>query len=1111
MEYKYNAFISYRHAPLDSEMARLIQRKLERYHIPSSVKKETGKTISRVFLDKEELPTSSNLSDDILDALEHSEYLIVICSTNTGESIWVRREIQAFLDRHKRSKIITVLANGEPGEVIPELLLFEERQETDANGRVRTRTVPVEPLSCDFRMERRRALREELPRLVASLLGVEYDQLRQRRKVYQMQRVATASLIALAVMTVFAVYAWKQSSRIAAQAEELREEYRQTLINESLYFASESQAALKENDYHTAIEYGIRALPRDLEAEPVIPQAKHALVDALGVYRTPATAKDMVFPTAIANTGKSELDNIHGMLLTGDGAWLIGWNGAKLCVWSADTMELKGTITPPPESESLSGTVRFCSEQTVFSQKTELIYGTGTGATRVDFLNGKEIWSAHLGAEVRAACLSEDEKLLAACTENELVVLDAENGKQLYTVALGPGEYYSFSYRLALSRDGRYAAIARAESDGEDVNQLRSELWLVDLKEKSASNLANNLYNLEQLQFTRDGQLLAASFRGYHFNYTQNNTKTFSPNQCAALLQSYDTRKGNVRWEKEYAYSHVLRGAWIEEVRVPEEEKDSLFFAFSNYCVILDGADGSMRNTFELRDSIVGLQLFPKGFQVYTETGAMYYSRFLYDTCGSVPYFNGGAGKVISNEPYYYVLEESGIMVRYQLEKADERYESHPVEEGKDLNFHDSAESASWFAAMEGGFSLDDAAVIVLKKEGVQCRSVELPKTENSFYSVLGFSEDERELYVWEKNYTVGDNLHCISVESGTDKTFPFPDVPNDIARRGKRYDDIVCCGGRLILAAELETTVNQRDLSTQVCNRVGVYTWSPGEEPALLSEYELYPTDAVALTEANGYVYPEIPEAEEYSYCKESLKVDAAGQAVLFLLSDRSNQGVRVVRVEPESGRTSSVELHRSADAGDAALENKLTVWSASGKLCAAAWSDEVLLCTASGAGERSIPLSDWEENGVVGLFFTPSEQQLLLLRKDGTLAEYDVQTGEQVGEVMMEDRFSSGTIRMDSFSVEGADCVMLQTDRGISVLDTNPDTLGECWWMEDAICYWEKQDSFLFWRNPVNLGGESETVDAGIIRRYTVADLKEAAEQWLGMDDSGAGKDAS
>ena len=62
----YNAFISYKHAPLDSKIAARVQRKLEHFSVPPKIAKSCGKKkIERVFRDKDELPITSDLSETI--------------------------------------------------------------------------------------------------------------------------------------------------------------------------------------------------------------------------------------------------------------------------------------------------------------------------------------------------------------------------------------------------------------------------------------------------------------------------------------------------------------------------------------------------------------------------------------------------------------------------------------------------------------------------------------------------------------------------------------------------------------------------------------------------------------------------------------------------------------------------------------------------------------------------------------------------------------------------------------------------------------------------------------------------------------------------------------
>ena len=108
----YDAFISYRHAPLDMEIAKKVHTGLETYHVPGAVQKKTGKKkIERVFRDQDELPIGSDLNENIAGALRESEYLVVICSPETPGSYWVAKEIETFIQLHDRHHVLAVLVD----------------------------------------------------------------------------------------------------------------------------------------------------------------------------------------------------------------------------------------------------------------------------------------------------------------------------------------------------------------------------------------------------------------------------------------------------------------------------------------------------------------------------------------------------------------------------------------------------------------------------------------------------------------------------------------------------------------------------------------------------------------------------------------------------------------------------------------------------------------------------------------------------------------------------------------------------------------------------------------------------------------------------------------
>ncbi len=289
METHYNAFISYRHHPQDIRVASGIQKALERYRIPKALRGKAKKGI-HIFRDKEELPITSNLTDELTRALENSEFLIVICSTHTKESVWVQKEIETFLKTHSKNHVLTVLVDGEPYEVIPEVLQYDEVVDP-VTGLVQR--LPIDPLSCDWRSSSRRIQKAELARLAAALLGCGYDELRQRQRQYRMRQVIAGFSGALVVSLAFTAYFIHTSLKIQRANDALQEaniqirsNYEEALRNQSQYLTKASAQRLEAGDRLSAIALAVEALPDETGDRPYYPEAERALNLALGTYDT---------------------------------------------------------------------------------------------------------------------------------------------------------------------------------------------------------------------------------------------------------------------------------------------------------------------------------------------------------------------------------------------------------------------------------------------------------------------------------------------------------------------------------------------------------------------------------------------------------------------------------------------------------------------------------------------------------------------------------------------------------------------------------------------------------------------------------------------------------
>lgn len=267
-QFKYDVFISYRHAPLDSAVAGYIQKALERYRVPAEIRRKTGKKkITRVFRDQEELGVSSDLYQEIREQLSQSEYLVLILSPRTRESPWVLREIETFLEFRSREYVLPVLVEGEPCDTFPDILSRDSK----------------EPLAADFRgksiKEALRNARRNLPRLVAPILHCSYAELVQRAKVYKMKRLAALSgVIAAAGICISAFTAW--------QYVQIRTNYQEKLANQSRYLARQSADLLSQGRREEALLVALEALPKNSgdTSRPFVGEAMTALQNGLYTY-----------------------------------------------------------------------------------------------------------------------------------------------------------------------------------------------------------------------------------------------------------------------------------------------------------------------------------------------------------------------------------------------------------------------------------------------------------------------------------------------------------------------------------------------------------------------------------------------------------------------------------------------------------------------------------------------------------------------------------------------------------------------------------------------------------------------------------------------------------
>jgi tetratricopeptide (TPR) repeat protein len=231
---KYKAFISYSH--VDSRWARKIQSFLESYRVPSRLEgtASDGRAVPRrlapVFLDRDELASVSSLSKVVNQALESSDNLVVICSPNSATSRWVNEEVLAFKRLGRAERVFCFIVDGEPyaselpGREHEECFCEALRYQVRPHGELSDSR--AEPVAADARKGRDGYSLARI-KLIAGLIGVGVDDLRQRemrRRYRRMAYVMVAAVFGMAItlaLAVSAISARNDAERRREQADDL--------------------------------------------------------------------------------------------------------------------------------------------------------------------------------------------------------------------------------------------------------------------------------------------------------------------------------------------------------------------------------------------------------------------------------------------------------------------------------------------------------------------------------------------------------------------------------------------------------------------------------------------------------------------------------------------------------------------------------------------------------------------------------------------------------------------------------------------------------------------------------------------------------------------------
>ncbi len=447
----YCAFISYRHKPLDMQAAKKVQAAIERYVIPKELRKSPEqKKFGYVFRDEDELPVGSSLSDSIIYALDHTDFLIVICTPDLPESKWCEQEITYFLKTHDRSHVLAVLADGDPEKSFSPYLLHTY----DEDGNILS---DVEPLAANIAGENhtisRKNFSREITRIYAAMLDVPFDTLWQRERRARTARVTGVLSVVIAGLSIFLGVTLRQNAVISEQnrqqkiqlssmlvdsgTEQLAEYHPKEALSDVLSALSDRDPAIYDHRAEKLLTDVTHAYWRgDVQVEAVYEQStpirellvtadatKAVIIDPMGYVRCVDTATgECLWQSASWEDGQDDGDEFSRLLLSESAGVVLCKNSGNLCalsladgsmLWNLE-QELEGYFAVLSDDGQKAAFLeqQFLYGEDGFYDQTEIVFvdvATGEETGRVHFLDDtkREIESAYTTHQTYGGAFSE--------------------------------------------------------------------------------------------------------------------------------------------------------------------------------------------------------------------------------------------------------------------------------------------------------------------------------------------------------------------------------------------------------------------------------------------------------------------------------------------------------------------------------------------------------------------------------------------------------------------------------------------------------------------------------------------------------------------------------
>ena len=456
-EYKYDAFISYRHLSPDKPIAERLQKLLEAYVPPKNNRGGRKAQKLRLFRDETELPTSNDLGGDIKLALEQSRFLVVVCSENFEKSKWCMQEVAYFQELHGGSnRQILTLFVGDPDvpPFFPEPLRYEPKTVLLPDGTETVVREEIEPLAANVSAKTlKRSLKRlkvEFLRIAAPLLGCGFDDLFQREQRRRTRRRITGVTAAAAALALVAVF----STIAVQQGRQIRYKNAESLVNRS-------QTLENSGDLYEALAAAAQALPENI-GDPVLTGRAVAQAAAL----TGAYAPE-IFTATQKFTFSTDIKDLY-LLNGGQSLLVLSEEGSSL--WNVRTGEMIRFFAGDRN--------RIACYHDAAIEGDLSIERYAQGLITISPVGNK----GFIGGRYKAAAeeTNREEDAIFYINEEEKTIqrISPVDGSVIWT---GVGEYAYPSYGMELSRtDGLPVIVSEKETNKSGFSDTKKSICVLD-------------------------------------------------------------------------------------------------------------------------------------------------------------------------------------------------------------------------------------------------------------------------------------------------------------------------------------------------------------------------------------------------------------------------------------------------------------------------------------------------------------------------------------------------------------------------------------------------------------------------------------------------------